>query len=64
MKIRLNPRIILRERKNNKKPVKKIPANNSVMNEVLVKVNAKIIINMIIGNRMQIIKSVRFLLKI
>jgi len=64
MKIRLNPRIILRGRKNNRKPVKKIPPNNSVMRGVLVKANAKIIINMIIGNRMQIIKSVRFLLKI
>ena len=64
MKIKLNLRIILRARKNNKKPAKKIHPGNSVMNEVLVKVNAKIIINMISGNQMQIIKSVKFLLKI
>lgn len=64
MKIKLNLRIILKARKNNKKPAKKIRPVNSVMNEVLVKVNAKIIINMITGNQMQIIKSVKYLLKI
>jgi hypothetical protein len=64
MKIKLNLRIILKARKNNKKLAKKTPPENSVMKEVLVRVNAKIIINMISGNQMQIIKSVKFLLKI
>lgn len=64
MKIKLNLKIILKERKNNKKPARKIRPVNNVMKEVLVRVNVKIIINMIIGNRMLIIKSVKFLLKI
>jgi hypothetical protein len=64
MKIKLNRRIIHKARKNNRKPVKKTRPENNVMNEVQVRVNGKIIISMIIGNRMQIIKNVKFLLKI